>query len=133
MSAEVVRFPDRRPQPAKAAPPRAASGRSIADLLEEWRDRAASMYGPSDEGYHRDDWINEHSDAMAEIEHEIAATPAASIEDALMKLRLQATTNDIIKDGETIADADAYAGDGELDQHLLLSALRDLERLMTRT
>jgi hypothetical protein len=117
--------------PALAAIPagNGAPSSEISQLLTEWRDWVARLNGPEDEGYDPDDWIDEHSDAMAEIERAIAATPATSLSDVLIKLRLQATTNELINDREIISDDDAYVEDGELSTHLLLSALRDVERL----
>ncbi len=117
--------------PAVAAAPagNGAPSSEISELLTEWRKLRVSIDGPEDEGYDPDDWIDEHSDAMAEVERAIAATPATSMSDVLIKLRLQATTNELIKDREVISDEDAYAEDGELISCLFLSALRDLERL----
>lgn len=131
MSAEIVGFPDRRllPSPEIAPPRRTSVARSIAEMVGYWRDWVASLEGPEEEGYTRDGWVDEHSEALMDLEREIAATPGTSMSDILIKLRLQATTNDVISDGEVIADADAYSNDGNLETHLLLSALRDVERL----
>jgi hypothetical protein len=101
----------------------------LQQSLTEWRDWVARLNGPEPKGYDPDDWTDEHSDAMAEVERAIAATPASSVADVLIKLRLQATTNELIKDREIISDDDAYAENGELTSCLFLSALRDLERL----
>jgi hypothetical protein len=75
-----------------------------------------------------DDRIGGYSDALVGLERTIASTPATSIADVADKLRLQATTNDVIDQGG-ISDEEAYSDDGDVENHLLLSALRDAERL----
>ena len=118
--------------PAIAAEPIGAShpSNTIAELFAEWRELRLSIDGPSDEGYDgdREDWVNEHSAAMAEIEHAIAEIPGQSPADIAVKLWLDARGLEVDYASD-ITDAEAYAPKDSLDQCLNVSALRDAERL----
>jgi hypothetical protein len=104
---------------------------------------SAPLYSPPMFGKRRDEWMNAnypadsddrmdaYSDALLGHERAIAATPAASVADIVVKLRLQAITNDLIEEDEILND-EAYSDDGDLVSHLLLSALRDMERLAAK-
>jgi len=117
--------------PAVAAAPagNGAPSSEIAKLFAEWRELRVSIDGPEEEGYDsdRDDWVDEHSNAMAEIEKEIAALPGYSPADIAVKLWLHAHGLQVGYSSD-ITDAEAYAPDGDLDKCLIVSALRDAER-----
>jgi hypothetical protein len=68
------------------------------------------------------------SDAMEKIEKKIASIPAQTIADTRLKLWIHSyfmANNYAV----VLSDATAYAPEGEGDKCLLLSALRDVERL----
>jgi hypothetical protein len=75
-----------------------------------------------------EDQTNELSEAMCEVEREIAATPGRSLEDIAIKLWLHGCALEASY-AQPLTDAEAYDPDGDLEQCQVLSALRDAERL----
>ena len=104
--------------------------RAVSRTTEKKAARLGRRSGPKWQALLREDSskTGQISDAMAEIEQEIATIPARSVADVRLRLWLHAWTQAAHYD-VTLTDQIAYARDGDLDRCLLLSALRDLERL----